>query len=380
MGGFTFEKIEVQLPDACVKNLDFESKLLILLSQRIERSTQTEKYISKCKEFLGDDFLFQLNVKDDYFKKSNLFKEKIAEFSSYPNLKNRQTELANFFIQVINADKDDVKKRIEILKNIQDKPPGLFKYLLELSVAIDTNNQAWAKKMVKKIINMEPQELLFKRALESVELQLKVRDGIKQFLKKFNANFRDKMLNEMLNNQMENLFPFEKFKDDLPFWSFEWSLSEKRNFLNSRNYGSPFIGFWFLELISATHEAEVMQFLKEVLDKENVKKYGRSFPWIFTFYPINDFQNDVVLIFRDLWQSEESYKQYLVLELLENPKFKELISKEIPELGRPIFQLQRTLFLNMLRKGENLNFSIYQLLKLGDRSEELLWWVAFFEK
>jgi hypothetical protein len=65
---------------------------------------------------------------------------------------------------------------------------------------------------------------------------------------------------------------------------------------------------------------------------------------------------------------------------MENQAIKNLLVKEIPELSKPTFQLKRELLFKMLRRGENLYFSIYQLLKLGDRSEELLWWVTFAEK
>jgi hypothetical protein len=91
-------------------------------------------------------------------------------------------------------------------------------------------------------------------------------------------------------------------------------------------------------------------------------------------------ETQIITIFKDLWESGESYNRYLVLELLENSKIKELMAKDIPELSKPLFQLKRALFFNMLKRGENLNFSIYQLLKLGDRSDELLWWASLYGK
>ncbi len=388
MAGFYFEKIEVQLPEDC-SGIDFDLKILILLGKRDGDNQEIDQFITKCRNHFSNEFLFQLsqvNNKKESLEKilkrvaTEPEKEKIQEIFLTNRFKNPQKELLDFFIQIMNEEKDNIKRSTITLKAIQKQPEGLLKYLLELSVALDSDNQAWSKKIAKKIINMEPHELLFQRVIDSEELKKQVRDVIQVFLTKFKLKFKNEMLKKMFLNQLSILYPSENFKNGDTFWSTDWNLSEMKNFLGSRNYGRPFIGFWFLELISATHEAEVMQFLKEVLDKETVSKNGRSFPWIFTFYPSENFRSEVIAIFKDLWNTGSSYQKFLVLESLENPRIKEVISKEIPELSKPIFQIKRTLFLNMLKKGENLNFSIYQLLKLGDRSEELLWWVTFFEK
>jgi hypothetical protein len=368
--------------------VDFDHKILILLAKRGGENQEIDQFITKCRNHFSEEFLFQLsqvnNKKESLEKilkrfRTDVEKKKIQEIFLTDEFKNPQKEFIGFFIQEMNEKKDNIKRNALILKTVQKQPEGLFRYLLELSVALDSDNQAWSKKIAKKIINMEPQELLFQRVIESEELKNQVREVIQVFLTKFKLKFKNEMLKKMLINQLSNLYPSESFKNH-SFWSNDWTLSEMKNFLGSRNYGRPFIGFWFLELIPATHEAEVMQFLKEVLDKESVSKYGRSFPWIFTFYPFENFRSEVISIFKDLWNTGSTYQKFLVLESLENPKMKEIMSKEIPELSKPTFQIKRTLFLNMLKKGENLNFSIYQLLKLGDRSEELLWWVTFFEK
>lgn len=376
------------MPQDC-SGLDFDHKILILLAKRGGENQDIDPFIKKCRNQFSEEFLFQLsqvNNKKETLEKilkrfrSEEEKEKIREIFLTYGFKNLQKEFVDLFNQERNEEKDKIKRNAIILKTIQKQPEGLFRYLIELSVALDSDNQAWSKKIAKKIINMEPQELLFPRVIESGEFKNQVREVIQAFLTKFKLKFKNEMLKKMLMDQLSNLYPSENFKNYQSFWSTDWTLSEMRNFLGSRNYGTPFIGFWLLELIPATHEAEVMQFLKEVLDKESVSKYGRSFPWIFTFYPFENFRSEVISIFKDLWKTGSTYQKFLVLESLENPKTKEIMSKEIPELSKPIFQIKRTLFLNMLKKGENLNFSIYQLLKLGDRSEELLWWVTFFEK
>ena len=307
-------------------------------------------------------------------------KEKIKEIYFSDGLINKRIKLVDFFIQEINEERDEIKKRVFILERIKNEPDGLLKYLLELSVALDSDNQAWAKKIAKKIINTGPEEPFFFRSIEFPDFHNQLKSTIKSFLIKVKYRLKDKMIKKMMINQMVNLAPTENLEEVLPFWSADWTLADMRNFLNSRNYGKPFIGFWFLELISSTHEAEVMRFLKEVLDQEVVKKYGKSFAWLLAMHPSKSLSSEIIKIFKELWESEVSYNRYLVLEFLEYSQLKEQMVKEVPELSKPLFQLKRTLFLGMLKRGENLNFSIYQLLKLGDRSEELLWWVTFFEK
>lgn len=387
--GFYFEKINIDWPKDCSGSDNFELKMLILLSKKIEYKNGFEDYIGRCKGYFSSSFQFQLSqvnkikaplekILKALPKETN--KEKISEIYNGQGLKNNELAMVEFFVKAINEERDIIRRRILILETIKNRPDGLLKYLLELSVALDSDNQAWSKKIAKKVITMGPQEILFPRAIESSEHHDKLVAATKAFLVKFKVVFKDKMLKKMFINQLVNLMPTENLKEELPFWLADWTLTDIRGFLDSATYGKPFVGFWFLELISATYEAEVLRFLKDVTDEESVKKYGRSYPWLLALYPIKRLENQIVTIFKELWNSDNSYKRYIVLELLENSNFKELMAKEIPELAKPLFQLKRGLFFNMLRKGENLNFSIYQLLKLGDRSEELLWWVTFFEK
>ena len=153
-----------------------------------------------------------------------------------------------------------------------------------------------------------------------------------------------------------------------------------RGFLDSATYGKPFIGFWYLELLTSTYEAEVLRYIKEVIDDEGLKKYGKSYSWLLASYQSKRFDAQMIPIFKELWDSGSSYKRFLVLNLMEGSHFKELMVKDIPELSKPLFQLKRVLLFDTLKRGENLNFSIYQLLKLGDRSDELLWWASLYEK
>lgn len=389
MRGFYFDKINIEFPKDCTGLEDFEFRMLAIFSKRNGINNGLEEYLGNCQKNVSKVFkiqLSQINKSLDSWDKilstlpSEINKEKIKEIYNSNGLKNNQAALLEFFIKVINEEKTKIGRRILILETIKNQPDGLLKYLLELSVALEIDNQAWSKKIAKKIINIGPRELLFTRAIESPELYNKFVPTLKMFLETVKIKLKDKMLKKMLVNQLVNLAPTENLKEELPFWSADWTLSEMRAFLGSKNYGKPFIGFWYLELISSTHEAEVIRFLKEVLDEEGVKNYGESFSWLFPHYPVPALESSIITIFKNLWESGGSYNRYLVLELLENSKIKQLMAKDIQELAKPLFQLKRDLFFNMLKRGENLNFSIYQLLKLGDRSDELLWWASFFGK
>jgi hypothetical protein len=387
--GFYFEKININFPKDCVGLENFDLKILTIFTKRSGIKNGLDEYLERCQKNFSKIFkiqLSQVNKSPDALEKivtvlpAEVNKEKIKEIYYSEGLKNNQLPLLEFFIKVINQEKDKIGRRVLILETIKNQPDSLWKYLLELSVALESDNQAWSKKIAIKIINMGPKEPSFPRAIESLELTNKLGPSLKKFLDTVKVKLKDKMLKKMLVNQLVNLAPTENLQDELPFWSADWTLSDMRGFLDSKNYGKPFIGFWFMELISATHEAEVMRFLAEVLDEEVVKKYGKSYSWLLTFNALPALETQIITIFKDLWESGESYNRYLVLELLENSKIKELMAKDIPELSKPLFQLKRALFFNMLKRGENLNFSIYQLLKLGDRSDELLWWASLYGK
>ncbi len=391
MRGFYFDKINIEFPKDCTGLDNFDFKILAILSKRSGSGIDygLEEYLRNCRQNISEVFKVQLSqINKSLVPLNKIFsnlpsgvdKEKIKEIYKSNGLKNNQAALLEFFLKVINEKKNNISRRILILETIKNQPDGLLKYLLELSVALEIDNQAWSKKITKKIINIGPREPLFPPAIESIELYNKFVPTLKTFLETVKLKLKDKMLKKMLVNQLVNLAPTENLKEELPFWSADWTLSEMRAFLGSKNYGKPFIGFWYLELISSTHEAEVLRFLKEVLDEEGLNKDGKSFSWLFTLYPVPAFESSIITIFKNLWDSGGSYNRYLVLELLENSKIKQLMAKDIPELAKPLFQLKRDLFFNMLKRGENLNFSIYQLLKLGDRSDELLWWASFFEK
>ena len=387
--GFFFEKINVDWPKDCGGKDNFDLKILIILSKRNGYNNGFDDYILKCNGSFSNIFqiqLAQINKKKDPLAEilkslpQETNKTKIEEIYNSEGLKNYRLFLADFFIKVINEEKDKIGRRILILETIKNQPDELLKYLLELSVALDSDNQAWSKKMVKKVIEMGPEEILSPRAIESSDLHSKLVLATKTFLIKFKKVFRDEMLKKMFINQLVNLMPTEELKDELPFWSADWTLADMRGFLDSATYGKPFIGFWYLELLSSTYEAEVLRYIKEVIDEEGLKKYGKSYSWLLASYQSKRFDAQMIPIFKELWDSGSSYKRFLVLNLMEGPHFKELMVKDIPELSKPLFQLKRVLLFDMLKRGENLNFSIYQLLKLGDRSDELLWWASLYEK
>ena len=76
-----------------------------------------------------------------------------------------------------------------------------------------------------------------------------------------------------------------------------------------------------------------------------------------------------------LYKSKNDFEKYWALELLSQASVRKELKDKDPEFLRPIFILKRKFLLGTLNKNSATDFSIFNLMKLGDIRSEYLWWI-----
>ena len=275
----------------------------------------------------------------------------------------------------------------EILTAIKKEKDSFLSGILEIIIAMRVKNQAWAKKVIREVINMGPAEMIFYHKLKMNQDAKKLELLFVDFLDKVQEVLEDKKWNNMFFNQLFIIASSGEKPFDLSQWKADWSFQEIQNEFKSINYGVPYLGFWYEMYNYNTFPAQVDRFMKEQLTATNIKDFGNNYYWLFSYYfPEDEKLHDQTLkVFDKVFKSKEMYHRYLTIRLLETlyekKYFKVLkrIKKDYPALARPLFQQKRKFYLELLAQGEALEFSVYQLLKLKDIVVEnnILWWVTF---
>ncbi|RLA61911.1 MAG: hypothetical protein DRQ88_09930 [Epsilonproteobacteria bacterium] len=376
-----------------------------MLSKKNKLDNGWKDFINRCFEKLSPSFKFQIAYKRDDFKTSNKLAGKIKKFLSREDLskvkkifKTREKihkikKWDNSFVAAMKLGFDEKHKikiyrqNKNILTAIENEGKSFLSGILKIIVAIRVDNQAWAKKIIREFINMGPAEMIFYHHLGENHDARTLRQLFMQFLDKVNNFLSDVKWKKMFFNQLAILTNSAEMPLDLDQWDANWSFQEIKDQYKSQNYGIPYLGFWYEMYNYNTFPAQVDRFMKDELTGDNIKKWGRNYPWLFSYYfPENEkSQEEVLKIMDELVKSKIMYDKYLMLQLLgnlnESKNFKVLnkIKKRYPSLSRPLFQQKRRFYMDLLSKGEVVDFSIYQLLRLKDIvvEKDILWWVTF---
>ena len=404
--GFYFHKIQLNWPKKCEDSDDFSLKLLILLSKKNRLENGWEEFVAKCFKELSPAFKFQISYKRENFKRSAKLKSKIKKFLPPKRLSEvmeiyqvrekvyNQTDWGDTFINAMKLGFDSKENRIkifrqnkEVLQIIETERKTFLSGILKIIIAMRSQNQAWAKKVIREFINMGPAEMIFYHRLGGNQDFKKIKEDFIKFLDKVQAFLKDTKWKNMFFNQLYILSSAGEKPFELEQWRANWSFQQIQNEFKSQNYGVPYLGFWYEMYNYNTFPAQVDRFMKEQLTGENIKNYGENFLWLFSYYFPEDekAQEETLKIMGKLVKSKEMYHKYLIIRLLETLNeqkyFKVLnkIKKRYPKLSMPLFRQKRTFYKELLRKGEVLDFSVYQLLKLEDTNAEkdILWWVTF---
>lgn len=399
--GFNFSRFTLNNNIECGKPDDFDFKFWIFLSKKLKIKNDWEKIVKKCAHNMDGQFLATLyymdrneNNKIQLKEALSLYlidskdKKQIFELEKKIGLKKSINEIIPLFNTIIKDLKN--KKKMEKfdedqsqlfffereqIKSMANFEQGFFKNLIEALIYSKINNHAKAKTKISQILKIDLMELVFELNFSSQnqykETYKNILIAVEMLSPKFKEDTEFKLLLNYLSLVEKNA-DIQKLIND---FDANWSLNEVRNLSKSYRYGRNYLGFWFKVLNKRSFRIEVNEYLKKMLDEDSVKRHGDDILWIFKhFLPPDDKIRDG--IYEGIYQKSKEkmiYSRFLILDLMEQNTIRKNLSKKIPLLKRPIFNLKRTFYLDLLGRGIAIDFSLYQLYLLGERNQEIFW-------
>ena len=261
---------------------------------------------------------------------------------------------------------------LELSKKLESQ---FIRDVIELSVAIDIQNKGWAKKTMLRMLGLGPKELTFKvqhYTYGRVERLDKFKNIINRLGDLSETLLGEPFLSKAWNDKMaESLNGRQRGGD--------WSLAEIRKRLKGKQVDGRIWTFLFQKLLIRTSSREASLLLKRRMDEEFIKNMNVSDIWLFGYY----YPTQVVLKKKVLdkiysaWGRNDPWLQYLVTELIREPELKTGLAKKNDFFKKSSFQIERWFYRNLLSQGRAVDFSLYNLIRLGDYNRLDLWWLAF---
>ncbi len=347
---------------------------------------------------MDKSFLILLNLSKSDLRDSKTLSKYLV--SSGANIEQQKTVLSIFELKrKFNKQVSLVERFIEVSSIAIENPPKTLKYkdlyshlkfaedvpiqnplrlLLELSVALRTDNKEWVRKLGKRLVNtsdlqfasyIEPRKFTNKLYLQYIEALFDTLNLMK--VKKF-----DPMLVRMIATRLIFFLPTKEKSRFTSYFNANWSLNELREFVTSREYGQSGIGLWFNVLENRTTKSEVNNFLDGVLKKSAIKRMPREEFWILKyFYPGDDRRELLDKRLEKFVKKTTSIHDSLVLsEILEKEAIQKTLGKFDKSYMRPLFKVKRDVYQEVLRSGLPSQFALYNLFLLGEKDTDLFWW------
>mgnify|MGYP005655958321 FL=1 len=160
--------------------------------------------------------------------------------------------------------------------------------------------------------------------------------------------------------------------------SANWSLVEIREKASSITFGRQFPDFWYNQLLERTTRLELDAFLEKNMKKRNVylipiHSYGLFFNYIPKEEATRSFIIDKI---HEFSKKNTCYSDDLIMYLLQSDIIKRKLSLKNKKYSAAYFNLKRKHHRRCLNEGLGIKFHLYNLLKLGDKDENLLWWLV----
>lgn len=315
-------------------------------------------------------------------------KKKINKIISIFKYKKLQSEIPAKLVKlnelVLSIEKITDKKEVKV-ENIKwhrildnDHSHFLDKFNL-LLLATRSGNQSWAKSLIEEIITISFEEFVFQFGnfeYSDAANSLFV-DNIVKGMKYIDGSFKRKNIKRILFLHIEDLINDKKIRTYNLNQKYNWSLTEVREQLASINYGKKYVSIWYEFLYKRNNEMEANLFFNKALPIVFERGWEKSLFWILQYYyPKQEATRELAnSLIRKMNKSNATYDKYVMTNLIENIAIKKMLQENDGKYKRAIFQLKRDFYKLNIKERKMIKFSIYNLLKLGERDTELLWWL-----
>lgn len=261
------------------------------------------------------------------------------------------------------------KQRIfKLDKRLALKNSALAK-LIRINFYTELELNGKVESLIRSILNTEYIEEFFE--LEPLLKEELVQNFIIEVLLKLKEKYDDQNLVETLVSYLSFGISQDfrsKLKDEFEIPDRLSYIQEK---INSYNYALKFPFAWGLWIEKYSSRQELAKYMeKTMLYEQLAQKKTRYLGALRSYFPLDrKHRKSILEAYRQLQKSSNSFEQDLFFRLEDNQSFSQYLIKNKVKT-KPIFVERRKFFKKQILENNNLMYSLYNLLKLGDLKEE----------
>lgn len=379
----------------CQHAQEFIIEMAIIHHSKTTSAEKTKNFLDRCGEFLKLDLqkmlMFEGEI-EDYLKQIQMPQDQLGQLSE--NIKNQKIELEKIreALKSLRAillsedrkmtDKERYKNLFESRQKLMALSGTYLKHLAEIVFTTKAGNLGAARTLLREFINLNAFRLVFEVSPWLFNSEWSREDHEKLFLEisLFISTAFQKELpleTDIFITQISQIFETRLFSSLSSRYQTDWSLVRIREqiALNTLAYSYP--SFWYSQLSNRTSVSLVSGYINDYLDSKLSKLTLRESLWIFLDQAVNGEQRSQALV-EELIRLPENdwYHQFIQLEYLNRPSFRDDLSKLDSKLGRPVFLMKREYFRSLLIKGQAPTFALMNLALIGDFDRTYLWLLA----
>jgi hypothetical protein len=245
-------------------------------------------------------------------------------------------------------------------------------------IFLKMDNQNGSEFLIKKSLFRDPHYAFTNKCIISQKdwslNKIEISRGISQMLKFIKLNLKNKLLADMLIRYFMIYSNNELNKVIAPLSELDISKSSIENELKGVKEGKSFFPFWFLLLLDSTTENERFDLANKYFDPFLIRNYFENVGWVLEYYfPIGeDLRKSIFQSVKALSTQQSTRAQILWIRLLGQKIIKTELEKNNLEISKPLFNIERKTFSDLLRNKQACSYSFYHLMKLGDEQKVYL--------
>lgn len=341
---FNTQKERYEIPVTCDQFHSPSTKALGEVIKFPELSLDSFKLIMK--KYRMDNLKYDQNYKE-------LLKDKLNRKIEYPIEKLLTFKSGNHYKSYQEYIQSDYYKKANIY----------LRYVTEVLIAIEIKNYLRAENYIEKLINLNPLRLMFdvnfnSKVQEIFQKIIRIID-IKSIESKKTAMFFDLLKDHFEVPETEPVF------DSLQELRFQFKSFLGRNF-----------PFYYLRMIKKQiSQKETLAYSNLVLANLEGKKDVPVEVWFELLEKLPRNKEVMKMITLSLKDFEEMslFESFLVLKASENEVFRRFLVDNLKNTPKAKFQLERKIYLKLLRHPKLTLFALSKLWSMGDKNTELLW-------
>lgn len=297
-----------------------------------------------------------------------------------------QVKLFNSFVESLHQEMSKgsefrLRERVQKLV-VKKHKHSVLGYLLEILLALNIDNQAWAKSALSDLLHKDLARIAFnidKSYFSGRKEQKRFKENLRSAILYIAEKLEHKMLGSLAINYFSVFDVTDATNRLLQNIGSPWSLSQVRAFADKKVYGQDFFIPWYYILKEKAIELELESYVEKFLTPQMIRKLGADVIPIFsTHFPKGKEKRKAFFdVLIRSFEYSDYYTRFVLIHALKSDAIRKGISKELPKnyMGAS-FQLERNFYHDALVDGGLTNLAVFKLTELGEENIKLLWWLV----